>query len=298
MPREIGEVLAGHERRIEKLEDRGRGLKSDGSVKTTSIGAHRHDGSEVRYTPDDAGDWDAGDPGNVDDGLDELAQRVADIEGGAGAGSHTVLSAAHTDSDAADTPADGDVLTYDFAAALWKAVAPTGGVSDAADVTYTPAVLTDWNGDADPGDVDQALDQLAERIDDAEIVAAAHLADATDAHDASAISIVDAAGDFTADNVEDALAELQADNEAHVAAADPHAGYVREADADWIDLTDSGATTLHSHAAALTVQRNDVTVDAAAATLDFSGEFEVTSSPATEANVSLSKAAQWFWAKT
>ena len=34
---------------------------------------------------------------------------------------------------------------------------------------------------------------------------------------------------------------------AHEAASDPHAGYVREADASWIDLTDSGATTLHSH---------------------------------------------------
>jgi hypothetical protein len=34
----------------------------------------------------------------------------------------------------------------------------------------------------------------------------------------------------------------------HAGAADPHTGYVREADANWIDLTDSGPTTLHSHA--------------------------------------------------
>ena len=34
----------------------------------------------------------------------------------------------------------------------------------------------------------------------------------------------------------------------HEGAADPHAVYVREADANWIDLTDLGATTLHSHA--------------------------------------------------
>ena len=34
----------------------------------------------------------------------------------------------------------------------------------------------------------------------------------------------------------------------HEAAADPHTGYVREADANWTDLTDGGATTLHSHA--------------------------------------------------
>lgn len=37
---------------------------------------------------------------------------------------------------------------------------------------------------------------------------AAHLSDPTDAHDASAISVLDTAGNFTADNVEDALAEL------------------------------------------------------------------------------------------
>ena len=36
----------------------------------------------------------------------------------------------------------------------------------------------------------------------------------------------------------------------HEAASDPHTGYVREADANWVDLTDLGATTLHSHAAA------------------------------------------------
>lgn len=34
----------------------------------------------------------------------------------------------------------------------------------------------------------------------------------------------------------------------HEGAADPHTGYVREADANWVDLTDGGASTLHSHA--------------------------------------------------
>lgn len=53
----------------------------------------------------------------------------------------------------------------------------------------------------------------------------AHINDTTDAHDASAISILDTADDFTATDVEGALAELQADNEAHVAASDPHTGY-------------------------------------------------------------------------
>jgi hypothetical protein len=34
----------------------------------------------------------------------------------------------------------------------------------------------------------------------------------------------------------------------HAAAADPHTGYVKENDASWTDLTDGGATVLHSHA--------------------------------------------------
>lgn len=57
----------------------------------------------------------------------------------------------------------------------------------------------------------------------------AHLDDTADAHDASAISILDSADDFTATDVEGALAELQADAEAHVGAADPHTGYLTEA---------------------------------------------------------------------
>ncbi len=35
---------------------------------------------------------------------------------------------------------------------------------------------------------------------------------------------------------------------AHEAAADPHTGYVKESDAAWVDLTDGGASTAHSHA--------------------------------------------------
>lgn len=38
------------------------------------------------------------------------------------------------------------------------------GNLDASAITYTPAVLADWNGSADPGDADDALDQLADRM--------------------------------------------------------------------------------------------------------------------------------------
>ena len=72
---------------------------------------------------------------------------------------------------------------------------------------------------------------------------AAHTGDADDAHDASAISILDTANDFTATDVEGALAELQSDT-----------GYVLESSADWIDLTDAGATTLHSHTGGSTLK--------------------------------------------
>jgi len=109
--------------------------------------------------------------------------------------------------------------------------------------------------------------------------------DWNDAHVVTAadIPIVDAAADFDATEVEGALAELQADAEAHVAAADPHpsyrlesvaiaaadvaadvatqaeldahaaaadphTGYVKENDASWTELTGAGQTSLHSHA--------------------------------------------------
>lgn len=50
---------------------------------------------------------------------------------------------------------------------VWAYPLGGSGVSDAADVTYTPADNTDWTGSADPGDVDDALDQLAARVTDA-----------------------------------------------------------------------------------------------------------------------------------
>jgi hypothetical protein len=52
------------------------------------------------------------------------------------------------------------------------AVSSSGGAVDASDVTYTPTTLADWTGSADPGDVDNALDQLAERVGDLEGVGA------------------------------------------------------------------------------------------------------------------------------
>lgn len=71
--------------------------------------------------------------------------------------------------------ADNDLLAYDSGSGVWTnqtaaaaGVAAASHTHDAGDVTYTPTTLTDWDGDADPGDLDDALDQLAERIDDVE----------------------------------------------------------------------------------------------------------------------------------
>lgn len=44
----------------------------------------------------------------------------------------------------------------------------SGVAVDADDVTYAPTTVADWDGSADPGDVEQALDQLAERVTDLE----------------------------------------------------------------------------------------------------------------------------------
>lgn len=41
---------------------------------------------------------------------------------------------------------------------------PSGGSPDASTVTYTPATVGNWNGAADPGNADDALDQLAARV--------------------------------------------------------------------------------------------------------------------------------------
>ena len=44
----------------------------------------------------------------------------------------------------------------------------------AAEVSFTGAVATDWDGDVAPANVKLALDQLAERIDDEEIALSTH----------------------------------------------------------------------------------------------------------------------------
>jgi len=74
---------------------------------------------------------------------------------------------------------------------------------DAANVTYTPAVATDWDGDADPGNLDDAVDQLAERIDDTEALGHACSHDHSAAGDGTALKpvTVDASTSISTDHI-------------------------------------------------------------------------------------------------
>jgi hypothetical protein len=96
-----------------------------------------------------------------------------------------------------------------FGAVAGRIMVRSGGLWDVLPVPTTGQVLE--------GDTAETLKMkwVANPLD-------AHLADTSDAHDAAAVSIADSAGDFTATDVEGALAELQTDNEAH-AALDYHA---------------------------------------------------------------------------
>lgn len=75
---------------------------------------------------------------------------------------------------------------------------------DAADVTFAPA------GSVASTDVQAAIEEVSGDADAAGSGLAAHLADATDAHDASAISVADSGGNYTGTDVEAVLAEIAA----------------------------------------------------------------------------------------
>ncbi len=98
-----------------------------------------YDGAEVNYTPAVVADWDgSADPGQVDDALDQLAARMKVEE--------------------AESPPVSSVH------GRTGAVVSAANDYDGAEVGYTPFDLTDWSGSADPGQVDDALDQLADRL--------------------------------------------------------------------------------------------------------------------------------------
>lgn len=147
--------------------------------------------------------------------------------------------------------AEGEVLNMTNGIPNWQTLAEAG-IAD-----------TDHSADHEDGGADEiTIAGLAGIPTELQT----HLDDAADAHDASAISILDTAGDFTATDVEGALAELQSDAEGHVAAADPHTGYVLESLVD--AKGDIIAATAADAVARLAVGANDtvLTADSAQAT--------------------------------
>jgi len=98
-------------------------------------------------------------------------------------------------------------------------------------------------------DFGEVGDIVAEAFGDvAAAGASGEVADAAHRHAMPANPVVahEAAGD--PHPTYETSAEAAAKITAHEAASDPHTGYLRESDANYVDLTDGGATTLHSHA--------------------------------------------------
>lgn len=92
---------------------------------------------------------------------------------------------------------------------LAEAAGVTAHLSDAVDAHDASAISYNGSSNLSATEVEAALDELdAEKAAVAEPIAAAHIADTADAHDASAISVLDTAGNYTATDVEGALAEV------------------------------------------------------------------------------------------
>ena len=103
--------------------------------------------------------------------LDETAHDALDHTGLTGCGGAiTVAEADGTPSVANVTTitVSNGKLTDNGSGSVTLDLSGDAGSPDAATVTYTPTTSTDWDGDADPGNLDDALDQLAERVDDLE----------------------------------------------------------------------------------------------------------------------------------
>jgi hypothetical protein len=102
--------------------------------------------------------------GNVENILDNLSAATAPSTGDDSGDGYAVGSKW------IDTTNDKAYVCLDasLGAAVWQEVGAGGGGGDAADITFTPTVPADWDADIDPGNVDDALDQLAERVEDIE----------------------------------------------------------------------------------------------------------------------------------
>lgn len=76
------------------------------------------------------------------------------------------------------TPSSWECQNASVGAAVWAQIDAAAG--DAGSVTYAPATLADWDSSTDPGNVDDALDQLAGRTTDLEGAGGGSTQDITD----------------------------------------------------------------------------------------------------------------------
>jgi hypothetical protein len=154
---------------------------------------------------------------------DEMAQDT--VAAALAAGTHVGVSVAYDDAGAAIS-----LTNTDGGAA---AVTTHEGASDPH-----PEYLTQTEGDAlyAPITVTQYTDEMAQD-------AAASLF-TTATHDGVSVVYTDAGGTLAITNADKGSAAVST----HVGLADPHTQYLLESDANWTDLTDGGATTLHTHA--------------------------------------------------
>lgn len=77
---------------------------------------------------------------------------------------------------------------------------------DASEITYTPTTLSDWSGSADPGDVVDALDQLASRLTTDEGNLSTHISDTSNPHSVTKAQVL--SGDLIVNADVDASAAI------------------------------------------------------------------------------------------
>lgn len=127
------------------------------------------DASGVTYTPENSLNWtDSVDPGQVDDALDDLALRVVTLESENDPNSFGTIAVSGQSDVAAEQSSDtltlvagaGMTITTD---ASTDTITFTPSV-DASQVSFTPQYSINWTDSEDPGQVDDALDDLAARV--------------------------------------------------------------------------------------------------------------------------------------
>ena len=106
---------------------------------------------------------------------------------------------------------------------------------DASEISYTPSTLADWDGGVDPGQTNDALDQLADRSTTTEGTLADHLNGGAAKHTSTSITNT-AAGNLTSVVLQDSLVELQEDIDTRALASG-----LSDHIADTIDAHDASA---------------------------------------------------------